>query len=67
VPAERWRPWQVPHVLLGDQRAACALTRARTCPVPGHPCLDDVPVQEAVAAVRTLAPSLALRRPAANA
>ena len=67
VPAERWRPWQVPHVLLGDQGAACALTRARTCPVPGHPCLDDVPVQEAVAAVSTLAPSLALRRPAANA
>lgn len=58
VPAERWRPWQVPHVLLGDQSAACALTRARTCPVQGHPCLDGVPVDRAVAAVATLAGSL---------
>ncbi len=54
VPAERWRPWQVPHVLLGDSSAACALTRAKTCPVPGHPCLDGVPVERAVAALETL-------------
>jgi ADP-heptose:LPS heptosyltransferase len=57
VPAARWRPWKVPHVLLGDQRAACAGTRARTCPVPGHPCLDGVPVAEVVAAVERLAPA----------
>ena len=57
VPAERWRPWQVPHQLLGDQSAACALTRARTCPVAGHPCLDGVPVERAVAAVGTLSGS----------
>ena len=56
VPAERWRPWQVPHVLLGDQSAACALSRARTCPVAGHPCLDAVPVEDAVAAVASLVP-----------
>ena len=56
VPAERWRPWQVPHVLLGDQSAACALTRARTCPVGGHPCLESVRTADAVAAVRSLAP-----------
>ena len=61
VPAERWRPWQVPHVLLGDQGAPCALTRARTCPVSGHPCLDGVPVEQAVAAVQALTPSLAPR------
>ena len=67
VPAERWRPWQVPHRLLGDQSAACALSRAKTCPVPGHPCLDGVPVTAAVDAVRALAPSLAPRRTAANA
>ena len=59
VPAVRWRPWKVPHVLLGDQRAACAGTRARTCPVPGHPCLDGVPVAEVVAAVERLAPARA--------
>ncbi|MCW2779237.1 MAG: putative glycosyltransferase [Frankiales bacterium] len=59
VPAERWRPFRVPHVLLGDQSAACALSRARSCPVEGHPCLDGVPVQSAVDAVASLvAPAL---------
>jgi ADP-heptose:LPS heptosyltransferase len=57
VPAARWRPWKVPHVLLGDQHAACAGTRARTCPVPGHPCLDTVPVADVVAAVDRLVPT----------
>jgi ADP-heptose:LPS heptosyltransferase len=42
VPAERWRPFGVPHVLLGDQSAACAGSRARDCQVPGHPCLSSV-------------------------
>jgi ADP-heptose:LPS heptosyltransferase len=56
VPAARWRPWLVPHVLLGDQGIACAGCRARTCPVPGHPCLACVGVGEAVAAVDRLAP-----------
>jgi ADP-heptose:LPS heptosyltransferase len=56
VPAVRWRPWGVRHELLGDQRAACAGSRARVCPVPGHPCLDGVPVGEVVAAVERLAP-----------
>ena len=57
VPAERWRPWQVPHALLGDQSAACALSRAKVCPVEGHPCLDGVPVDQVVTAVETLARS----------
>jgi ADP-heptose:LPS heptosyltransferase len=56
VPAVRWRPWGVRHVLLGDQGAACAGSRARACPVAGHPCLDGVPVRDVVAAVGTLAP-----------
>jgi ADP-heptose:LPS heptosyltransferase len=55
VPAERWRPWRVPHVLLGAQDAPCAGTRARACPVPGHPCLADVTADAVVAAVRRLA------------
>ena len=62
VPAERWRPWGVPHVLLGDQSSACALTRARTCPVAGHPCLTSVPVSEALAAVQALTPAAPQRR-----
>ena len=56
VPAVRWRPWKVPQVLLGDQAAGCAGSRARVCPVPGHPCLDGVSVGEVVSAVERLAP-----------
>jgi ADP-heptose:LPS heptosyltransferase len=56
VPAVRWRPWGVPQLLLGDQTAGCAGSRARVCPVPGHPCMDGVPVDEVVAAVERLAP-----------
>ncbi len=51
VPACRWRPWRVPHVLLGEQDAACAGSRARLCPVPGHPCLTTVKPADVVAAV----------------
>jgi ADP-heptose:LPS heptosyltransferase len=42
VPAARWAPYHVPHVLLGDQRAACRGSRAILCPVPGPPCLASV-------------------------
>ncbi|QJY48824.1 glycosyltransferase family 9 protein [Pseudonocardia broussonetiae] len=54
VPAVRWRPYGVPHVLLGDQRAACRDSRARDCPVAGHPCLAGVTPAEVVAAVERL-------------
>ncbi len=40
VPAHRWRPWMVPHVLLGRSDIECAGCRSRTCPVPGQPCLE---------------------------
>ncbi|GHH45604.1 glycosyltransferase family 9 protein [Streptomyces candidus] len=55
VPAERWGPYGVPHVLLGDQREECADSRARNCPLPGHPCLDGVGDAEVLAAVAMLA------------
>jgi ADP-heptose:LPS heptosyltransferase len=51
VPAERWRPYGVPYVLLGDQDAPCAGSRARNCPVPGHPCLESVTAEDVVVAV----------------
>ncbi|WP_199440895.1 glycosyltransferase family 9 protein [Umezawaea beigongshangensis] len=54
VPARRWAPYGVPHVLLGDQYAPCRGSRARTCPVPGHPCLDLVDPGEVVTAVEKL-------------
>lgn len=55
VPAVRWAPYRVPHVLLGDQHAACRATRATHCPVPGHPCLTSVTAAEVVAAVHRIA------------
>jgi ADP-heptose:LPS heptosyltransferase len=54
VPAARWAPWRVPSVVLGDQYAPCRDSRARVCPVPGHPCLDQVSPDEVVVAVRKL-------------
>ncbi|MEU5279290.1 glycosyltransferase family 9 protein [Streptomyces asoensis] len=55
VPAKRWRPYGVPYVLLGDQDAPCAGSRARDCPVPGHPCLESVSAEDVVAAVEKVA------------
>ncbi|MGY1840891.1 MULTISPECIES: glycosyltransferase family 9 protein [unclassified Modestobacter] len=54
VPAVRWAPYGVPTVLLGDQSAPCRDTRARECPVPGHPCLTSVTAGDVVAAVEKL-------------
>ncbi|MBW3615653.1 MAG: glycosyltransferase family 9 protein [Actinobacteria bacterium] len=55
VPAARWRPWRVPHLLLGDQDIECEGCRARVCPLEGQPCLDGVEVDEVVSAVGELA------------
>jgi heptosyltransferase-3 len=54
VPAQRWAPYGVPSVLLGDQQAACRSSRARDCPVPGHPCLTGVDPEDVTAAVAAL-------------
>lgn len=54
VPAIRWAPYKVPVELLGDQNAPCRLSRARDCPVPGHPCLAQVAPEEVLAAVYRL-------------
>jgi heptosyltransferase-3 len=54
VPAESWAPYGVPSIVLGDQQAPCRDTRARMCPVPGHPCLSGIPGSEVVTAVHRL-------------
>ncbi|HEX2577956.1 MAG TPA: glycosyltransferase family 9 protein [Aquihabitans sp.] len=59
VAPHRWTPWGVPHVLLGDLDIACAGCRARTCPLPGQPCLDPVTPVAVVRAVRSLTRALA--------
>lgn len=52
VPVGQWRPHGRRVRVLGDQSAPCRDTRARTCPVPGHPCLDRITDAELLAAVR---------------
>jgi ADP-heptose:LPS heptosyltransferase len=54
VPAARWAPYGVPVIVLGRQDAPCAGSRARACPVPGHPCLDLIDPPDVVAAVARL-------------
>lgn len=54
VPALRWRPWAVEHVLLGDQAISCAGCRARQCPREGHPCVEGVGVDQVEAALDSL-------------
>nr|WP_324338367.1 glycosyltransferase family 9 protein [Baekduia sp.] len=54
VPPARWRPHGVKHELL-FRGVPCAGCRARTCPVAGHPCLDDVTVEDVLAALERLA------------
>jgi ADP-heptose:LPS heptosyltransferase len=54
VPAVRWRPYGVPHRLL-SMPVPCAGCRARACPVPGHPCLDDLEPRAVADAVEQLA------------
>jgi ADP-heptose:LPS heptosyltransferase len=54
VSAARWAPYGVPHIVLGDQEAPCRDSRARKCPVAGHPCLNSVQARHVVAAVENL-------------
>ncbi|MBE1577940.1 glycosyltransferase family 9 protein [Amycolatopsis roodepoortensis] len=63
VPASRWAPYGVPSEVLGDQHAACKDSRARVCPVPGHPCLDRLAPEAVVDAVARLS-RVWSRRPA---
>ena len=57
VPAARWAPHGVAVELLGDQSAPCRGSRARECPVAGHPCLGSVAPGAVTAAVARLTAS----------
>ena len=54
VPAVKWAPYGVPVRLLGDQDAPCKNSRARECPIDGHPCLTGVTPEAAFSAVEDL-------------
>jgi ADP-heptose:LPS heptosyltransferase len=63
VPARRWHPWRVPHVVVGDQDVPCAGCRHQRCPLPVQLCLAHVSAGQIVAAVETLAPARTAARP----
>ena len=46
IPASRFRPWSVEHVLLGDQEIGCRGCRARVCPREDHACVACVSIDE---------------------
>ncbi|MEU2122045.1 glycosyltransferase family 9 protein, partial [Nocardia niwae] len=54
VPAARWAPYGVPVAMLGDQDAPCRGSRARECPVVGHPCLDSITPEQVVTVAEEL-------------
>ena len=54
VPPERWAPYRVPTVLLGDLDAACRDTRVTQCPFEGHPCLSAVTPEQVLEGVNQL-------------
>jgi ADP-heptose:LPS heptosyltransferase len=56
VPAARWAPYGAHVVVLGDQHAACRDTRARVCPIAGHPCLTGVSAAQVMRALDQLRP-----------
>lgn len=58
VPAARWHPWGVPHVVLGNQSIACAGCRARVCPQPEPYCVSGIGAHEVLDSVRYLVPAL---------
>lgn len=63
VVSERcWRPFGIPVIVLGRTEIECAGSRARDCPVPGHPCLRDVSASRVVDAVAAIARVEPVRR-----
>lgn len=56
VVSERcWRPYGVPALVFGRTDTECAGSRARECPLPGHPCLADVTPSAVTDAVLSVA------------
>jgi ADP-heptose:LPS heptosyltransferase len=63
VPIARWRPWRVPHVVLGDQDIACAGCRSRVCPLDDQRCVSAISGADVVDALDALDPALAAGAP----
>jgi len=59
-----WNPGDPRHVAV-TRRVPCAPCDRTHCPVPGHPCLDELPAAWVADAVRRLVDAAAARDPAA--
>jgi ADP-heptose:LPS heptosyltransferase len=55
VSVDRWRPYRVPSIALGDLGIACGGCRARRCPLASQACIADVTPADVVSAVEALA------------
>ncbi|HEX7097279.1 MAG TPA: glycosyltransferase family 9 protein [Acidimicrobiales bacterium] len=55
VPPHRWRPWGVPHVVLGDHDVPCTGCRSRRCPYAEQRCISGVTGDDVAAGVQQLA------------
>ncbi len=60
IPAVRFRPWMVDHVLLGEQEISCRGCRARVCPRGDHACLAGVTAGDVLAALARLRPQVSV-------
>lgn len=54
VPHHRWRPWSVPHVVLGDLDVPCAGCRSRRCPEVEQHCVSRITGADVADAVESL-------------
>jgi ADP-heptose:LPS heptosyltransferase len=50
----RFAPWHVPHIMLGDHAIGCSGCRAKTCPIPGQPCIGTVSIEDVLSALSSL-------------
>ena len=58
IPAVRFRPWMVEHVLLGDQEISCRGCRAVVCPRGDQACLAGVTAGDVVDALERSLPQV---------
>jgi heptosyltransferase III len=58
VPAARWAPWGVRHVLLGDEGVPCAGCRSVSCPLDEQLCLQGVDSRAVVDGLLSMIPQL---------
>ncbi|BCN44386.1 glycosyltransferase family 9 protein [Prescottella equi] len=62
VPVERWGPYGIRSIVLGDQHAPCRGSRARRCDLAAHPCLDAIDPRDVGGAVEKLLRNSSLER-----